>query len=89
MYSIFLSNQAKKFLSTCDSTLRERLEELFQILINDPLPVNNYDIAKIKGLKKGYRIRLGTIRTIIELNPKENEILILKIDKRAKVYRDF
>lgn len=54
-----------------------------------PLPVNDYDIAKIKGLKKGYRIRLGTIRTIIELNPKENEIFILKIDQRAKIYRDF
>lgn len=89
MYSIFLSNQAKKFLSTCDSTLRERLEELFEILINDPLPVNNYDITKIKELKKGYGIRLGTTRTIIELNPKKKEIFILKIDQRATVYRDF
>ena len=88
MYSIYLSNQAKKFLSTCDNHLQERLDELFEILMEDPLPLHNYDIVKIKGLKKCYRIRLGSIRIIIELNPKMNEIYILKIDKRAKIYRD-
>jgi len=56
--------------------------------MEDPLPLHNYDIAKIKGLEKTYRIRLGAIRIIIELIPKTNEIFILKIDKRAKIYRD-
>ncbi len=88
MYSIYLSNQAKKFLSTCDATVRKRIEELFEVLIENPLPLHDYDIVKVKGLKKGYRIRLGTIRIIIELNLGENEINVLKIDKRAKVYRD-
>ena len=88
MYSIYLSNQAKKFLSTCDDKIRMHLDELFDVLIEDPLPLHNYDIAKIKGLEKTYRIRLGTIRVIIELIPKTNDIHILKIDKRSKIYRN-
>ena len=46
MYSIFLSKQAKKFLSTCDDSLRRHLDELFGMLMEDPLPLHNYDIAK-------------------------------------------
>ena len=57
MYSIYLSNQAKKYLSTCDDSLRRRLNELFEILTEDPLPLQNYDISKIKGLKKSLLIR--------------------------------
>ncbi len=88
MYSIYLSKQAKKFLSTCDEILRRRIEDLLEILVEDPLPIHDYDIAKVKGLKKGYRIRLGTLRVIIELNLAKSEILILKIDKRSRAYRD-
>jgi len=54
MYSIFLSNQAKKFHTTCADRLQRRLNELFETLIEDPLPLHKYDIAKIKGLKKSY-----------------------------------
>ena len=88
MYSIYLSNQAKKFLSTCDDKIRRLLDELFDVLSEDPLPLHDYDIAKIKGLKKTYRIRLGAIRVIIELIPKTNDVYILKIDKRPKIYRN-
>ena len=88
MYSIFLSVQANKFLTTCENRLKQQIEELFDVIIEDPLPIPQYDIAKIHGLKKGYRIRLGNIRVIIEINPRAREIYILKIDKRDKVYRD-
>ena len=88
MYSVFLSAQAQKFLGTCENRLKRQLDELFSVLTEDPLPIPRYDIAKIRGLKKGYRIRLGTIRVIIELNPRVSEVYILKIDKRGKVYRD-
>lgn len=88
MRTVYLSNQSKKFLSTCDENLRSRIEDLFETLAEDPLPIHDFDIAKVKGLKKAYRIRLGAIRIIIELNLRENEIFILKIDKRSKAYRD-
>jgi len=88
MYALFLSAQAQKFLETCEPQIKQQIEELFGILIEDPLPIPRYDIAKIRGLKKGYRVRLGTIRVIIELNPRAREIFILKIDKRSKAYRD-
>ena len=45
--------------------------------MEDPLPLHDYDIDKIKRQKKSYRIRLGSIRVIVELNPKLNEINIL------------
>ena len=58
MYSLYLSAQAQKFLEICENRMKKQIDELFEVLIEDPLPISQYDIAKIRGLKKGYRIRL-------------------------------
>jgi mRNA interferase RelE/StbE len=87
-FDIYLSNQVKKFLENCDSSLRHRLEELFKVLQENPLLSDIYDIGKVKGLKKSYRVRLGSYRVIIQLFPTNKEIYILKIDKRGSVYKN-
>lgn len=87
MNSIYLSRQAEKFLLSCNKDLKNKIQELFEVLINNPFPVDVYDLEKIKGMKKAYRIRLNKVRILIELHLYEEEIVILKIDKRSKVYR--
>lgn len=87
-YKIFLSRQANKYIKDADETLQFRVRELFEILVKNPLPLDKYDIASVKGVKKGYRIRLGKHRVIIQLFPSQKNINVLKIDKRGTAYKN-
>jgi mRNA-degrading endonuclease RelE of RelBE toxin-antitoxin system len=41
---------------------------------------------KIKGESCVYRIRVGKYRIIHEINKNHNQIIIIKVDKRERVY---
>lgn len=47
----------------------------------------HYDIAKLKGRKSYYRIRVGDLRIIFNVFEEEKEIYIEKIDYRSKIYK--
>ena len=46
-----------------------------------------HDLAKLKGRKGYYRIRIGDLRVIFRVFEKEKEIYIEKIDHRGKIYK--
>jgi len=41
---------------------------LFKILKSNPIPYKKYDVAKLKGYRNTYRIRLGKLRVIYEVD---------------------
>ncbi|RLE92294.1 MAG: hypothetical protein DRJ55_04680 [Thermoprotei archaeon] len=47
---------------------KDRLIELFKILKSNPIPYKKYDVAKLKGYRNTYRIRLGKLRVIYEVD---------------------
>ncbi len=87
-YDLYISRKAEKFLNSCDSDLRDVFERAFTILVENPLPIKEYDIRKIKGQEKVFRIRIGSYRIIYGVYKRDQEILILKVDKRGTVYRN-
>ncbi|HDJ89914.1 MAG TPA: type II toxin-antitoxin system RelE/ParE family toxin [Thermoprotei archaeon] len=66
---------------------REKFTELFKTLKNNPIPYKNFDIVKLKGYKQTYRIRLGKIRIIYQIDWIERRIIILVVAKRSKAYK--
>lgn len=82
-FSLTFSNQAEKFLKKVDGELSQRIVGKIKLLQNEPVPHN---AVKIVGEERTFRIRVGDYRVIYELYWKDNAILIVKIDKREKVY---
>ena len=68
---------------------KDKLLEVLQILKRNPLPFREYDVVKLKGYKDIYRIRLGKLRLIYQVNWSEKEIIILVIAERRKAYKKF
>jgi mRNA interferase RelE/StbE len=81
MFQVFLSRQAKKFLEKLDEDTRKRIKEKLRLLADNPFSL---PYRKIKGRESTYRIRIGDYRVIYSV--RGNEVRILKIDKRERVY---
>jgi mRNA interferase RelE/StbE len=81
-----LSNQAKKFYKDSDIKVKKRLEELFTLLQDIPIPYRSFDVAKIKGEENLFRIRLSDVRVLYCIFEVQEVIKILKIGYRENFY---
>ena len=84
MFQTKFSKQAEKFLSKCEDELFRRIKKKSNNLKTNPFPS---DAKRIQGYKKPiFRIRIGKYRVLYEIKESENLIVIVKIDKREKIY---
>lgn len=85
-YKIIVSSRADKFLDDINEKLRHKLIEEISDLENFPFFTKPHDIAKLKGRKGHYRLRIGKIRTIFKVNKNQRTIYIEKIGYRKRIY---
>ena len=85
MYSVDLSQNAHKFLDKLDSHLKERIENTLKRLENNSVPSDAKFIGR-EGGEKIFRYRIGDYRVLYSVNDDKKIILVIKIDKRQRVY---
>ncbi len=85
MYFIDLSQRAQKFLDKLDSHIKERIENTLRRLENNPVPSDAVFIGR-EGGEKIFRYRIGDYRALYSLDETKKTILVIKIDKRPRVY---
>lgn len=84
MFEIKFSRQSKKFLSKCGDELFERIEKKVNALKINSVPS---DAKRLKGyVNPTFRIRVGKHRILYEIRQTENLLVVVKIDKRDRVY---
>ncbi len=83
------SNRAEKFLKKCEPKLLGRLKALFACLSIEHVPFKEYDVAKLAGSDRMYRIRLSSYRIVYQVNPEEKAIRVMKIERRSDSTYDF
>ena len=81
---IYTSSKALKFLDKLDNTRRTFIYEKLSSLKD--FPEVNMDIKKMKGMDNIYRIRIGKIRIIFDVDKNESIITIVNIDFRGNIY---
>ena len=83
-YYIVYDNQQEKFLEKIDKHIAKRIKDKIEsTLTENPVPQNTTTIVGEHGV---FRIRIGDFRALYRINYQENKIIILKIDKRPRVY---
>lgn len=80
-----ISKRAIKELQRLDAVTKDRIEEKIKRLEADPFP---QEVTRVEnsGDEKTFRVRVGSYRIlyIVRFDPKK--IIIIKIDKRERVY---
>ena len=83
-FGIEYDNQPEKFLQKLDKHIALRiLSKIEDALSVNPVPHN---AATIVGEHGVYRIRIGDYRVLYRVNYSDNKIVVIKIDKRSRVY---
>jgi len=83
MYEIIFTRQAVKFVQSLDKGYRNKIREIIEKFKVNPF---SWPYKKIRGETNLFRIRVGKYRILYEINRLEGKIIILKIDKRSKIY---
>lgn len=85
MYKTYLTKDADKDLSKLTPSIRDRvLDKLRQLKF--PIPPRS-NIRKIADVPGYFRLRVGKIRVIFEVDNLKKEIWIRKIAYRKDIYR--
>ena len=87
MYIIELSQRAQKFLNKLDRNIKDRIEGKLKELKVNPVPNDAIFIGRHNN-DKIFWYRIGSYRALYKLKVKEKIILITKIDKRSRIYKD-
>lgn len=84
MFQLFYSNQALKFLKQADRIMQKRALDKLEALQKEPFP---RDAKRVEGFgEKLFRVRMGDVRILYEVEYGERKIGVVKIDKRSRVY---
>ncbi len=84
MLEIRYSKQAVNFLKSAEKKLTTRILKKIEKLRENPI---GHDSKVIEGYnEKLFRVRVGDYRILYEVDFKNDQLGIVKIDKRSKVY---
>jgi mRNA-degrading endonuclease RelE of RelBE toxin-antitoxin system len=84
MFEIKLDKQPEHFLSKCEDKIFDRISKKLEVLKINPIP---HDAKRVMGYElPTFRIRIGKHRALYRVNYESKLIIIVKIDKRDKVY---
>ena len=84
MFEIVLDKQADKFLRKCEKILFDRIVKKLEELKTNPVP---HDSKRVQGYNEPiFRIRIGDYRALYRVNHEEKRIVVVKVDKRERVY---
>lgn len=86
MHKVELSQHSQKFLDKLDSHLKERIEMTLKRLENNSVPSDSKFMGRDEGGEKIFRYRIGDYRALYSVDENNKIILVIKIDKRPRVY---
>lgn len=85
IFKVFLTKRVDKEINKLSSRdIKYTLNKI--ATLNYPFPTN-LDIKALVGVKGFYRIRIGKVRVIFEVDQEKREIWIRKVDYRSRIYR--
>lgn len=85
MYTILYHPRTQKFLSKIPRKDASKLIDKLSVLSRNPF-THSLDIKKLATTTASYRLRVGTIRVIYEVNTVRKHLYVHDIDFRGNIY---
>ena len=84
-FSTQFSPKSAKFIRKLDIQTKKRIKNKILRLQIEPFPPETVRVEEYKE-EKVFRVRVGDYRILYSVSYKENLILIVKVDKRGRMY---
>ncbi len=84
-YKIYYSGLAEKYLFRLPKSKTDSILKRIQYIALDPFKQDN-NIAKLVGTVSSFRLRIGDVRVIYQLDTKNKTMYVVKIVSRGSVY---
>lgn len=85
LFTAEFSPRTLKEIRKLDPITRKRIGDKVDALEEDPFPK---EVERVEGYKdeKVFRVRVGDYRILYLVRYNPNQLIIVKVDKRARVY---
>ena len=87
MFTVKIKRKALRNLERLDGKRKQRVATTILMLKEDPVPFKKTDICKLRGFDSTYRIRVGDLRLVYQVQWSERTIVISFVGSREKAYR--
>lgn len=81
MYCLLIRPRAEKNFARFPRQLQTKISSTLKKLQDDPF-AKNLDVKKLVGTSKSYRLRVGEVRIIYEVDTRAKQIYVTDIDFR-------
>lgn len=85
MYKLLYHPRSLKFFRKLPAKEKQGLLSKLEKLQSDPF-AKTLDITKLATTKRSFRLRIGAIRAVYEVDPKVKIVYIHDIDFRGNIY---
>ena len=79
------SKRAGKYIRKLDDAMKKRILEKIEKLEQEPFPQEVERVEDFEG-EKVFRVRVGDQRILYIVRNNPNRLIIVKVDKRSRVY---
>jgi mRNA interferase RelE/StbE len=86
-FRVVVGKRAEKGIRSLPSVNLKRFAQLIETLKINPVPVESFDVKKIRGSDRAYRVRLGNYRVLYTVRWDDDTVIILKVEPRERAYR--
>ena len=86
MYEVHLAEVVENSLKKLEQQIQERIKKRLKRLAEIPIPNDAKFITRDESNEKIFRYRIGDYRALYKVKEKEHIVLIIKVDKRPRVY---
>lgn len=86
-YEIKVHRNAAKYLRALPANTRRRVRNKLDLLAEDPYDANRLDIKPMVGEEGLWRLRIGSIRLIYEVQQQRLLVYVLTVGHRGDIYK--
>ena len=84
-FPVEFSSRADKYIKKLDAISKKRIEERINKLEENPFPQEVERVEDFEG-EKVFRVRVGDQRILYIVRYSPNKLIVVKVDKRSRVY---
>lgn len=86
MYEVRYQKHAGRRLRRMPRSIAQRIRAMIDKIAAAPYGSHS-NVTRLRGVSRGFRIRVGDWRVIYSLDDERSVLLVAKIDRRGQVYR--
>jgi len=88
LFCVIAKNSVLKDLKKLQPKIKRRIRDLMLVLKADPIPYKKYDVKKLIGYENVFRIRMGKLRILYQIDWESRTIIVREIKPRGRVFYD-